>query len=336
MTASIGPRTELILPGRVGRLLDPSRHNAPLYTLTLAPAGVTPSNDVALGWRREGWTLRREYPLVLPAGTRSIHAEIDLRGPVPLLVRGILVVLLDAAVLGLLWYVAELVAGVRFRRPRWRGLARSFRVRLAVTLGTFFILPTVGFAFWSFTRLASEAERSRDLLITQTLRDAVITADGLFQRGTPRTEELSELSHRIDADLVLYHGGSLVGTSNAVLEDLGIVGQLVDPRAYQSLALEGQLEVTREGSLPQLAERVGYRVVRPDRSGEPGILATPQLADDASLRTRQLDLALVLLLATVTGVAGALMGAGVASRALSRPVAELRRSALALGRGDAM
>jgi len=44
----------------------------------------------------------------------------------------------------------------------------------------------------------------------------------------------------------------------------------------------------------------------------------------------------VLLLATLMGVAAALAGAGRASRALSRPVAELRRSAIALGKGDPM
>ena len=44
----------------------------------------------------------------------------------------------------------------------------------------------------------------------------------------------------------------------------------------------------------------------------------------------------MLLLATLAGVAAALVGAGRASRSLSRPVAELRRSALALGKGQAM
>ena len=55
--------------------------------------------------------MRNEYPLVLPGGARVVHAAVDLRGPVPLLVRGVLVVLLDAAVLGALWLLAELVSG---------------------------------------------------------------------------------------------------------------------------------------------------------------------------------------------------------------------------------
>ena len=335
MTASIGPRTELILPARVGRLLEPSRRHTPLYQLSLAPPGSSPVTDAASLWRREGWSLRREYPLVLAGESRSVHATINLRGPVPLFVRGALVVLLDAAVLALLWLIAELVAGMRLSRPRWGSMARSFRVRLAFTLGAFFILPAVGFAAWSFARLANEAERSRDLLITQTLRD-VVAGSSIFRADWPEPERLARLSQRIDADFVVYRGGSLNVTSNPILEDLGVVGRLMDPSAFELLGLDGELEVTRGGSLPQLAERVGYRVFRPGGPTEIGVLATPQLADDASLAVRQLDLALVLLLATLTGVAAALLGARVAARTLSRPVAELRRSALALGKGEAM
>ncbi len=337
MTASVGPRSELIMAGRVGRLLDPSRHGAPLYSLTLSPPAE--ASDVQPGssrWRREGWALRSEYPLDLLGSTRTVHAAVDLRGPLPLLVRGVLVVLFDAAVLGLLWFVAELVAGAGLPRPRWRSLARSFRIRLAVTLGAFFILPAVGFSAWSFARLADEAERSRDLLITQTLRDAVLSAGGILRSGAPPEERLSDLSRRIDADLALYQGGTLAGTSTPVLKDLGVTGQLMDPDAYQALALEGELEITQDGSIPQLAERVGYRVVQPGSPSDIGVLATPQLADDPLLGVRQLDLALVLLLATLAGVAAALAGARIAARTLSRPVAELRRSALALGKGEQM
>jgi two-component system nitrogen regulation sensor histidine kinase NtrY len=337
MTASVGPRSELIVPGRVGRLLAPSSHNAPLYTLTLSPpTGTAVSSATRSRWRREAWALHSEYPVLIAGATRAIHAEVDLRGPLPLFVRGVLVVLLDAGVLALLWFIAELVAGARLPRPRWRSVARSFRIRLAATLAAFFVLPAVGFAAWSFARLATEAQRSRDLLITQTLRDAVLTAGEILRGGAPPPARLQDLSRRIDADLALYRGGALAGTSTAVLEDLGVVGQLMDPDAFESLALDGELEVTQDGSIPQLAERVGYRVIQPGDPSEIGVLATPQLADDVSLGVRQLDLALVLLLATLAGVAAALAGAQVAARALSRPVSELRRSALALGKGQAL
>ncbi|HEU5303639.1 MAG TPA: ATP-binding protein [Gemmatimonadales bacterium] len=335
MTTSVGPRSELILRGRVGRLLDPAQRNPPLYTLTLSPLIAEGGAEAQRsGWRREGWILRSEYPLSLAAGTRAVHAAVNLRGPFPLFVRGVLVVLLDAAVLAVLWFVAELVAGAPVRWPRWRSLSRSFRVRLAVTLGAFFIVPAVLFAGWSFTRLAREAERSRDQPIAQTLRDAVLSAGGIPGSGSPSPERLLELSRRIDADLALYRGGLLAGTSTPVLEDLGVVGQLMEPQAFRALAFEGRFEVIHNGSSPRLAERIGYRVVQPGPPGEMGVLATPQVADDLTLGERQLDLALVLLLATLTGAAAALGGARLAARTLSRPVAELRRAALALGKGQ--
>jgi signal transduction histidine kinase len=334
MTALVGPRSELVLPGRLGRLLDPTRRSVPLYTLSLSPSPA--AQPPPSRWRREGWILRSDFPLMLTGTTRVVHATVDLRTPVPLFVRGVLVVLLDAAALALLWFLAELVAGVRPTPPRWRSLARSFRVRLAFTLGAFFIVPAVGFAAWSFVRLGNEVERSRDLLITQTLRDAVVAGGAAFRTETPRPDRLVRLSRRLDADLALYQGGVLTGTSNGILEDLGIMGQLMDPRAFSRLALSGDVEVTREGFIPELAERIGYRVVRPGAPDEIAVLATPQLADDVSLGVRQLDLALVLLLATLAGVAAALTGAQIAARTLSRPVADLRRSALALGKGQPM
>ncbi len=337
MTASVGPRSQLVTPGRVGRLLEPARAESPLYRLTLSPPAGPSAELPRPRWRREGWIVRNEYPLMLPGGTRVVHAALDLRGPVPLFVRGVLVVLLDVAVLGCLWFLAEVVSGAPAPRPRWRALSRSFRVRLAVTLGAFFILPAVGFAAWSFTRLAEEVERSRDLLIAQTLRDAAITGGGTLRGDAPgAADRLRELSRRIDADLAFYRGGRLAATSTPVLEELGVMPQLMDPRAFAALALDGELEVTRDGSIPQLNERIGYRVVQPGYPSALGVLATPQLAEDASLAVRRLDLALVLLLATLAGVAAAMAGAGRASRALSRPVAELRRSAIALGKGDPM
>jgi len=306
-----------------------------LYRLTLSPPAGSSAGLPRPRWRREGWVVRNEYPLVLPGGARVVHAAVDLRGPVPLLVRGVLVVFLDAAVLGAIWLLAELVSGGRPPRPRWRSLSRSFRIRLAATLASFFIVPAVGFAAWSFDRLTDEVQRSRDLLITQTLRDAAITAGGSLRVADDALEErLRELSRRIDADLGLYEGGLLAGSSTPVLEDLGVMPVLMDPGAFVALALEGELELTLEGAVREPSQRVGYRVVEPGFPSDLGVLATPQPAEDPSLAVRRLDLALVLLLATLLGVAAALAGAGRASRALSRPVAELRRSAIALGKGD--
>ena len=336
VSVGVGPRSRLVAPGRLGRLLDPERRESSLYRLTLAPPGpeVASVREV-LHWRREGWYLRADGRLDLPGGARRIHAEIDLRGPVPLLVRGLLVVLFDVAILAFAWGIAEFVSGAPRPRFRWKTSARSFRVRLAFTLAAFFIIPAVGFSLWGFARLAAEAERGRDLLITQTLRDAVAGAPTLARSRDEELETaLVELSGRVGADLAVYRGGGLAATSAPVLQDLGIISHLMDPGAFRTLAFQGRLEVTRPGPIPSLGERVGFRTVRPGPPAALEVLATPQLADESALAATQLDLGLVLLLATIIGVAAAVGGARRAALFLSRPVSDLRRSAIALGKGQ--
>lgn len=336
VTAAVGPRSQLVQRGRLGRLLDPAPRGSPAYRLALSPPAQT-GDMRRLRWSRDGWQLHAEQTLDLPGGLRAVHADVDLRGPAPLLVRGTLVVLFDVAVIALLWRLAELAAGSPIRVPRWRRLARSFRVRIAGTLAAFFIIPAVGFALWSFARLADEAEAARDLLVAQNLRDAAPAAADLLRTDPARREgDLLALARRVDADLALYRGGRLVSVSDSLLIDLGIVTPLLDEAAYRTLALEGELETTRSVAGGELPGRIGYRVVQPGTAYDLGILATPQLAGGTGLAARQLDLALLLLLATVLGVAAAVLGAQRAARTLSRPVADLRAAALAVGRGEAM
>ena len=338
LSAIIGPRSRLITPARLGRLLHRSSEDAPLYSLSLSlPTPGASVDSVRLRWYRDGWRVRGDRQLGLPDGVRHVHAVVDLRGPVPVFVRGALVVMFDIGLLSILWVLTEVLVGHRPRLPAWPRLRRSYQFRLALTLGMFFILPAAGFAGWSFVRLRAEDERAQDLVITQTLRDAVLAAGNLEQNGTESVNDaLLQLSRRIDAELGLYQGGALIGSSAPLLDALGIIPPVVLPSsAFLSLAVEDELDVTSDGPLSEPQVRMGYRVVRPGEPEALGVLTTPQPAIDPELGEQRTDLILVLLLATLIGVACALAGAQVASHALSRPVADLRRSALALGRGQA-
>jgi two-component system nitrogen regulation sensor histidine kinase NtrY len=337
LSTVIGPRSRLITPARLGRLLHRSSDDAPLYALSLSlPTPGATVDSVRLRWYRDGWRVRGERQLGLPDGVRHLHAVVDLRGPAPIFVRGALVVMLDIGLLSLLWVLTEGLVGHRFRLPAWPRLRRSYQFRLALTLGVFFVVPAAGFAGWGFARLRAEGGRAQDLVITQTLRDAVLAAGNLEQSGdAPVNEGLLQLSRRIDAELGLYRGGALISSSAPLLDELGIIPPLVlPPSAFLSLTVEDELDVTSDGPLAEPQVRMGYRVVRPGDPGELGILTTPQPANDPELGEQRIDLILVLLLATLIGIAGALAGAQVASHSLSRPVADLRRSALALGRGQ--
>jgi signal transduction histidine kinase len=340
LTVVIGPRSALVAPSRLGRLLHPVAEGSPLYRLTLAPPSpVAAAAASGRGWRREGWSALSERSLLLPDGPHELRSVVDLRGPVPILVRGSLLVSLDLAVTALLMVMAQLVVAGPTRRPRWAHLMRSFRVRLTIALAAFFILPTVAFAAWTVSHFQEEAQRGRDLLITQSLRDPALTASPVATSlEVPSDSMLRMLSQRINADLALYRGGSFVAASAPILRELGVIGPLMDAGAYEALALNGELEVMRDGAIPSLAERVGYRVIQPGPPERLGVLATPQVAEVAGLGTpaKQIDLALILVLTTLIGMAAAVISAGVAARALSKPVADLRRSALALGQGNAM
>jgi signal transduction histidine kinase len=337
LSAVIGPRTRLITPARLGRLLHRSSEDMPLYSMSLSlPTPGASVDSVRLRWYRDGWRVRGDRQLGLPDGVRHVHAMVDLRGPAPVLVRGALVVMLDIGLLSLLWFLTEGLVGHRLRFPAWTRLRRSYQLRLALTLGAFFIVPAVGFAGWGFARLRADDDRAQNLVITQTLRDAVLAAGSLEQSSAgPASEALLQLSRRIDAELGLYRGGALVASSAPLLDALGIIPPVVlPPDAFLDLTVSDELDVTSDGPLAEPQVRMGYRVVRPGEPENLGILTTPQPANDPELGEQRTDLILVLLLATLIGVAGALAGAQMASHALSRPVADLRRSALALGRGQ--
>src|SRR2546425_949364 len=174
LTVGVGPRTRLLPPNRVARFLRGDPGVQPPYTITLS----LPSRASAVGglveWRREGWTARGERQIELPDGVRHVHLRVALGDPWSLLVRGILVVGLDVALLAGVWLFGLVVAeGWRARLPTLlTALRTSYRAQLTSVLITFFVLPVLGFAAWSFTDLAEDARRSGDLLIRQTLRDA--------------------------------------------------------------------------------------------------------------------------------------------------------------------
>jgi signal transduction histidine kinase len=333
VTVAIGPRSALIAPDRLGRLLVPAAERATSYRLVLGSPAERASTS-PLTWRRRGWTLQASRAVSLPGGPREVQATVPLLGAAPAVVRGALIAVFDVVLLLLIWGAGVALSGTWGASPGWRRLGRSFRLRVALALALFFVLPTVAFSVWAFSHFASEAERGRDLLIRQTLRDAAQGAGSILRTpGAPLDASLRGLSERVDADLALYRGGLLVATSAPILRDLGVVGPLMDPDAFRAMAMRGELEVAQAGLIPSLAERVGYRVIEFGPPSGVGVLVTPQAGGDVDPGRQQRELALILLLGMSLGIAAAVSGAGVVARALTRPVADLRRSALALGQG---
>ncbi len=338
LTVGVGPHTRLIPAARVARFLQGEAGVEPPYQVTLSPPEPPPANASArVIWRRDGWSARGERRVELPGGVRHVHLTVDLRNPWALLVRGALVVLVDVALLGACWLLSLGLAGHwRPRLPPILMLLRtSYRARLTAALGAMVVLPLLLFAVWSFARLGDEARRAGDLLISQTLRDAAATAGTLIpQRSSGST--IGELGSRLDADLWLYRDGVLSAISAPVLSELGLVDAFLPPDAFVRLALRDELELTDDGRTAGRSIRIGYRVVLSDAPQVQEILAAPQLLDDERVRQQEEDLALVLVLATLAGLAATVVLAGLTARGLARPVAALRDAAGAVGRGAAL
>jgi two-component system nitrogen regulation sensor histidine kinase NtrY len=335
LTVAVGPQTNLLVQDRLGSLLDPSALAEPSYRMTLSPPtpGLTPDAR-RLRWRREGWSVHGERAVQLPDGVRGAHADVDLRGPFPLLVRGALVVVLDAVVLALIWLLAEAIAGMPPALPSWQRLRRSFRVRVAIALSGFFLVPAIGFSVWELSRLNTEAARQRDDAITQVLRDVVaVSTDPSAAPALPGAV-LERLAGRFHSDLAVYRGGARIAATDSVLADLAILAPLQDASAFQVMAFDGEVESAADEPLLGRGGRVGYRVERPGRGDQLVVLAAPRGAEVTRLAASQADLGWLLLLATVLGLTAAVAAARGVAEALARPVADLRRAALALGRGE--
>jgi signal transduction histidine kinase len=337
LTVGVGPRTALVQPDRVARFLRGGpRLDAPYDIWLSVPHAEVPAGPQPF-WRRAGWTARGERLAELPGGVRHVHVRVPLQGPWALLVRGLLVVLLDVLLVAAAWVTGRVV--MEGWRPRVReataAWTASYRSRLTAALTAFVVGPMLLFAVWSFARLRDEARRAGDLLIGQTLRDAAVTAGPLDpDRPASLGPAVADLGQRLDADLWLYADGVLAGTGPPVLGDMALVDALLDPAVFRRLSLEDDLETTTDARTAGRQIRVGYRVVaaRPDVRT---VLAAPRLLDDGRVRRQQQDLALVLIVASLAGLVASIYLAGLAARALARPLGVLRHAATAIGRGSA-
>src|SRR3989442_672457 len=336
LTVGVGPRAGWRPPNGVARFLRGDPGVEPPYTITLSLPSPMSEMGGGVEWRREGWTARGERHVDLPGGARHVHLRIALGGPWALLIRGILVVGLDVALLAGVWPFGLVVAeGWRPRLPTLvTTLRTSYRAQLTSVLIAFFVLPVLGFAAWSFARLTDEARRSGDLLIRQTLRDAAAGAETVAEDPPDAIgRSLAELGRRLDAELWLYRRGVLVATSSPVMAELGLVDPFLAPPAFRA-TLEDELELTLDARTAGRPTRVGYLVVAPGPPGEQAVLAVPQLLDDERVQQQQEDLALALVLGTLVGLVAAIYLAGLAARRLGKPVAALRQAAIAVRRGS--
>src|SRR5262249_30559555 len=150
-----------------------------------------------------------------------------------LLVRGALALLVDAGVLVLLWLFAEALRGEAGTLLQLQLFSRlqSYRLRIALALAVFFIVPTVGFATWMAGRIRYHARRSDALVIRQSLRDATALEEG----RAPSTDPPSMLASRGGGELFRYRAGTFQSGTTPVLGELGLVDAYLPPEVFRDV-----------------------------------------------------------------------------------------------------
>ncbi|MDB4879032.1 MAG: putative two-component histidine kinase, partial [Gemmatimonadetes bacterium] len=321
----VAPRTRLIGNDAYARWygLPPAESTEPPYDVQLIYDAFQPPN--ASAWRREGTELHGDWPERAPAGASRAHVEVDLRGLDSLIPRGGLLVLIQLGAVGLIWLLAAVADG---RVDRWlrlrRRRLRSYRTRLSVGLLLFFLVPAAAFAVWSWRQLFDDAQSSRRLLVTETMRAVAAGSD---------PDWLRRESRRLDTKLLLFQNGTLVAASDSLFADLAPMGTLMRPQVALQVFAAGEVSATMAEELSGATGMMGYRAL-PTTAGSNLVIAAPARVDDLPLDRRRRDLGVLVLFATALGAAAALWLSGVAARQLARPIGALRIAARAVARGE--
>jgi signal transduction histidine kinase len=325
VTILVAPRTRLIGNDAYARWygLPPAESNEPPYVVQVVPDSVTTRDSIS--WRREGTELHGNWPVRGPSGPARAHVEVDLRGLDSLIPRGGLLLLIDLGAVACVWLLGAVADG---RAGRWlrlrRKRVRSYRTRLSVGLFLFFLVPAAAFAIWSWRQLFDDAQASRRLLVTETMRAV---------QGGGRPDWLRAESQRLDTKLLLYQGGLLVDASDSLFAALAPMGTLMRPAVALEVGVAEEVSATRPEALPGATGMLGYRVL-PASVGPNLVLAAPARVDDVLLDRRRRDLGVLVLFATALGAAAALWLSGLAARQLARPIGALRSAAHAVARGE--
>ncbi len=325
LTIMVAPRTRLIGNDAYARWygLPPAEGNEPPYTVQVVPDSLSPRESIR--WRREGTELHGDWPVRGPTGPARAHVEVDLRGLDSLVPRGGLLLLIDLGAVALVWLLGAAADG---RAGRWLRLrqqrVRSYRTRLSLGLFLFFLVPAAAFAVWSWRQLFDDAQTSRRLLVTETMRAV---------QGGGRPDWLRAESLRLDTKLLLYQSGLLVDASDSLFAELAPMGVLMRPEVALELGVAEEVSATRPEALPDATGMLGYRVL-PSSAGPNLVIAAPARVDDVLLDRRRRDLSVLVLFATALGAAAALWLSGIAARQLARPIGALRSAARAVARGE--
>jgi signal transduction histidine kinase len=326
-TVTIGPRSRLLVPTTFGLLVGwRAPPSDPPYRVFVSPDdGQTPDGR----FQRSARWVTADTIVVASEPPRVVRAEVEMRTAAPFLVRGALAVLLDVALILGAWLLLQMLLGEQQIAAPPGVFRQSYRRTVAAALMAFFIVPAIAFTLVSVFRLQREAKQQHETELAAALR-VVRDAGGLAVADSlhPRNDLLASIADSANAEVGVYRRGRLIAASDSMLAELGLIPPVL-----------GRLPVatvdSSVGALPSALHGAALRLgaVSATRPGTAMLVALP--GADTGLASEQIDQALLLLLATLGGIAASMIVAGIIARALGRPIETLRRTAVAIGRNEA-
>lgn len=312
------PRTRLVAQDPYAALLGFAQpdQTEPPYVLTLTDlsrrAAAQPGR---MTWRRFGTEWHGDQIVETSLGPARAHVEVDIRSWGTRLVRASLILIFNLGFAGILWALGATAEGGFFRWLRSRGSRwlRSYRGRLTLALFTFFVVPAVAFAGWSYQRLRGDDRNVRELLVRETLHaaageDPLAPPDEHVNGGTP---------------LFMYTRAVLTSSTDSLLAMIAPPGRMLPPSVHMSIANEGELTAGWQQDISNSSVFWGFRAAAtPGRASY--VLAAPARSDEILLDRRRRDLTMLVLFATAMGGLAALWLSGIAARLLARDL-ELSR-----------
>jgi signal transduction histidine kinase len=317
----IGPRSAIVAPTRFGRMVGWRSLSEPRYSLTaMSGRDVLPDGV----FRRTGRNIHADRRVSAGEEPAVIRANITIPRPAPFAVRASLTVLVDVLLVLLIWWTVERILGV-VSRADTAVFRRSYRRTVAAALTSFFVVPAALFTLWSALRLQNDIESQRDADVSRALSDIESVPEFATALGADSPGEwLEKVADRVDAEVAIYRTGRLVGSSTPLLVSLGVVSPFVDQsRVVGDPGVE-------PGRLARGNVRVGL-----GHTPIPGTVVSAALPGaDGQPGKEQIDLALLLLLASLGGTLAAVAVAGAVARALGQPIEALRQRAISIGRRE--
>ncbi len=323
LSVVIPPRRVLEGASPLGPLFSPARTEPdPLDLIPLLP-GEVPGETSGVRWvpTPNGW--QGEAFVAYPDGVYHAHYLIESpRWPL-LIVRGGLLLMLNASLFGLAWGLGRCIREGRLS-PVATSLAApgSFRGRVTFALFAFFLIPSVAFGTLAYRTLAGAAVRAGELLAERAVDDA-------GRRYLDGGASVGLSGPGPSPDLLLYEFGELTEGSPAELVELGLYPGWIPAEVGELMEAGEALTTTTTASLGGWEYVVAYRRLPGGR-----VLAAPAPLQAGATALGQREVTeLIAFSLVVGGVLSVLLALGV-GRALTRPIRTLSVASERVGGGN--